>query len=267
MDREIYSTQKLSEHIFRISEMNLVSSFLIVGEKSAILIDCGAGVSEIMPEIRKITALPVTLVASHAHVDHIGGAKEFGRMHIHFADLPLVAYSNSYKQRVDFFKKHNVLNEVKEINGGKLIKYKSYLFTFPFRSGKTFRLGGVTVEAIRTPGHSSGSCIFRIQEDKMILVGDNFIPYLLLQYDFGSSLKKWVKGCEKLLEISDGYTLYGSHGRNAVSRDALMWQYKTAKEIVASTKRNDSFYKKKIVTVTHNEHKHLILRYRTDKIL
>lgn len=267
MKNEAYITERLSEHIFRISEAGLVNFFLVVGEKRALLIDCGAGASEVMPEIRKITSLPVSLVGTHAHVDHIGGAGEFKRLYIHFADLPLVAYSTSYKQRVDFYKKHNALEKIKSLTGTGLPKYKFTPFTLPIRSGKVFRLGEVTVEAIRTPGHTIGSCVFKVLQDNIIIVGDNFIPYLLLHYDFASSLKKWIEGCETLFKISDGFLLYGGHGRNAVSKDVLMWQYENAKRIVAGTKKNDSFFNKKILTVAHSEHSHLIIKYRTDNIL
>ena len=266
MSIEIYKTEKISSHIWRISELNIANCYLVVGEKKAALIDCGLGVSSLLEEVRKITSLPIILIATHSHVDHVGGAKEFGKIHVHYADAPILRWSNSFSQRIDFLKTHKLVEKFKE-EGIVLPHYKPYLFMIPFGDTKIFDLGGVKLETIRTKGHSIGSCNFKVKADNIILVGDNFIPFLLLQYAYASSLKKWVEGCEILFKKMDNCVLYGGHGKNPVSFDGLKWQYENAKKIIASTAKNDSKSDKKIVTLQNEEHEHLIIRYRTDKIL
>src|SRR6187397_3028807 len=63
-----------------------VSSWLIVGEDRAILLDTGMGVADIRTAIETVTALPVTVVNSHADWDHIGGNPLFDRILIHPAE-------------------------------------------------------------------------------------------------------------------------------------------------------------------------------------
>ena len=50
-----------------------VKSNLIVGRDRAVLIDTGMGVGDIRKLVMELTRLPVTVVQSHAHNDHIGG--------------------------------------------------------------------------------------------------------------------------------------------------------------------------------------------------
>lgn len=263
---KVYTTEKISEHIYRISELGLVNSYLVVGSEKAVLIDCGDGISHIIPEIRKITSLPLALIATHAHADHIGGAREFGKIYLHAADVPTVPWTGSWHQRRLFLIRRKVWNEFRKA-GKKLPFYKPYLTIKPFPDGKTFDLGGVTVKAVRTPGHTIGSCVMKIAEDNVVLSGDNFIPMLYLHYPYAASLSGWVKSYEKLMKESEGCDIWGGHGRNPVSREGLMWQYETAKSIIASTKKNAAYFKREIIIKTHPQHSHLIVKYRTDKIL
>ena len=266
MSNSVYSTEKISEHIYKISELGLVNCFLVVGSERAMLVDCGDGISYIREEIKKITDLPVFLVATHAHADHIGGAREFGKVHLHLSDVITVPWTGAWHQRRLFLIRRKVWEEFRKA-GGKLPLYKPYLTIKPFRDGKVFDLGGVRAKIIHTPGHTIGSCAVKIKEDNIILVGDNFIPMLYLHYPYAASLSGWVRSYEKLMKNAEGCLIYGGHGRNAVSREGLLWQYNKAKEIIASTRKNSSFSKRKVIIATNEEHKHLIVKYRTEKIL
>ena len=55
-------------------------SYLIVGETAALMFDTGIGVVPIRPVIEELTTLPVTVVNSHSHYDHVGGNHEFARV-------------------------------------------------------------------------------------------------------------------------------------------------------------------------------------------
>ena len=53
-------------------------SYLIVGERGALLFDTGLGVVPIRPVVEELTSLPVRVLNSHTHYDHVGGNVEFG---------------------------------------------------------------------------------------------------------------------------------------------------------------------------------------------
>ncbi|MBZ0111493.1 MAG: MBL fold metallo-hydrolase, partial [Thermoanaerobaculia bacterium] len=52
-------------------------SHLIVGTERALLFDTGIGLVPISPVVRRITDLPVVVLNSHTHYDHVGGNWEF----------------------------------------------------------------------------------------------------------------------------------------------------------------------------------------------
>ena len=49
--------------------------YLLCGRERALLIDTGLGICDISQEVSKLTDLPVSVVATHIHWDHIGGHK------------------------------------------------------------------------------------------------------------------------------------------------------------------------------------------------
>src|SRR5205807_9970929 len=55
--------------------------YLIVGEQRALLFDTGMGISDVKKVVEELTKLPVIVLNSHTHDDHVGGNWEFDRVY------------------------------------------------------------------------------------------------------------------------------------------------------------------------------------------
>ncbi len=74
---EIY---KVAPGVFAIYEPHQAEetiSYLIVGNKQAVLFDTGMGLSDIHKVTTKLTSRPVVVLNSHTHDDHVGGNWQF----------------------------------------------------------------------------------------------------------------------------------------------------------------------------------------------
>ena len=81
---------ELMKDVYLINEFGGTNCYLVTGSDRALLIDCGTGFCDIRSAVENVTNLPVVLVATHGHVDHIGGAGQFEEMYIHRADTALI---------------------------------------------------------------------------------------------------------------------------------------------------------------------------------
>ena len=66
------------------------SLYLVEGNDRAILIDAGTRIPELDKIVAKITSKPVTMIATHAHGDHVGGVGPFPEVYLNAGDMPIV---------------------------------------------------------------------------------------------------------------------------------------------------------------------------------
>lgn len=264
-DRTDYTVEKINEQVYRINEFNIMNCYLVIGEEKALLVDCGVGAGNMAEFVRTLTDKPVILAATHAHVDHVGAAWQFGKVYIHKGDAPLIRYQSSKNRRKWYLRKHPSTEKF-GLDSENFAKQKHYLLPVFFGNNHKFDLGGITVEAVHTPGHSRGSVCFKIEKYKLMLVSDNYIPILNCKYEFGAPLSQWLRSAKEFLPVCEEYTLYGGHGQHPISPDVVKWLVKTVEEIVASTKKNDPFTKKRVKSVEDENGKNKVI-YRTDMVL
>jgi len=69
-----YTVLPLADGVWAI-QMQMVRAFLVAGDVSAVLVDTGAGGVNLKAAVCEVTALPVRVVNTHAHFDHISGNK------------------------------------------------------------------------------------------------------------------------------------------------------------------------------------------------
>ena len=75
-----YRVVQMDEHTWRIEEFDDTSSvymYLLEGSERAMLLDSGLGMIPLDEITAELTLLPVDVLATHAHLDHIGGNSFF----------------------------------------------------------------------------------------------------------------------------------------------------------------------------------------------
>ena len=73
--------------------------YLLEGTREALLIDTGYGSFSLKKAVHELTALPVTVLLTHGHLDHIGGSAEFEHVLIHKDDYECYCLHAGEKER------------------------------------------------------------------------------------------------------------------------------------------------------------------------
>lgn len=91
MYKNWFTIERLERDTYVISEYKHweeTHCYLLLGQTSAILIDAGLGVADISQPVRAITSLPIQVVVTHVHSDHIGGCGYFQNIAVHRLEEP-----------------------------------------------------------------------------------------------------------------------------------------------------------------------------------
>ena len=146
--------------------------YLLCGTNRAVLIDTGLGVANIKKVIDTLTTLPVMVITTHVHWDHIGGHQYFDNIAVHEAEkdwlsikfpIPLqIVKNNLVCKPCNFPADFNI--DSYQIYRGKPQSI--------FKDGDCLDLGNRTLTVIHTPGHSPGHCCFFEPEREYLYSGD-----------------------------------------------------------------------------------------------
>lgn len=170
-----FTVEQLDECSYAISEYRHweeTHCYLLWGAERAVLIDTGLGVSDIKKEVDRLTALPVTVLTTHVHWDHIGGHKDFQAFQVHEAERDWI--SKRFPIPLQAVKQNLACRPCDFPDGFSLEDYRIFqgVPEGTFHDGSGFDLGGRRLVAIHTPGHSPGHCCFWEPGRRWLYSGD-----------------------------------------------------------------------------------------------
>ena len=221
---EIYKLPKDVYAIYEPHHFQEVISFLIMGKEKALLVDTGLGFKDIKDEVDALTDLPVVVVNTHTHFDHVGGNWQFSEVHVMNEPNALERLKNGVNRKAEL-----VTGEIDANFEPSAFHYHNGecpidLATFkgkpsnpaPVEDGHVFDLGGRKFEVLHTPGHSPDSIMLVNHEEKMLFTGDTFYPASLYAHitksdGLNSSEGVYRNTINKVAKLFADYTLYCSH--------------------------------------------------------
>jgi len=83
--------QQMNDHVWLMDDNGEATGYLVVGQEKAAVIDTMNGVEDVRAVVRTITGLPLIVINTHGHCDHIFGNLFFPELkgYLHPADFPL----------------------------------------------------------------------------------------------------------------------------------------------------------------------------------
>jgi phosphoribosyl 1,2-cyclic phosphate phosphodiesterase len=90
MTNSPYRTKEIEQGIYQISDVMDNRAYVVAGSHSAVLVDTCVGYGDIRPVVRNLTGLPVTVLLTHSHYDHVGGMDDI-RPYCQFGEINVYA--------------------------------------------------------------------------------------------------------------------------------------------------------------------------------
>jgi glyoxylase-like metal-dependent hydrolase (beta-lactamase superfamily II) len=196
---QVYRIREGVYGIYEDGQFEEVISYLITGSENALLFDTGIGVGDISAIVKQLTGLPVSVLNSHTHYDHVGGNHLFEKLY-GVASAYTVDHMNGRTN-----------DEVKEFIGPgwtwkplpdstTVDNYSSAAFSITdyVSDGYEIDLGGRVLEVILVPGHTPDALVLLDRENRLMFTGDTFYPASLYAHMGDADFFEYAKSAEKL---------------------------------------------------------------------
>ena len=219
---EIYKVAPRTFAIYEPHQSEETISYLIIGQKQALLFDTGMGIGNIKKIASRLTSLPVVVLNSHTHDDHVGGNWQFSSI---FGMDTAFTRQNAKGSTADA----QVEIAPGEICGGlpkgfdpKTYQTKPWHVSFFIHDGFKIKLGGRTVEVIATPGHTPDAIALIDRENGLLFTGDTYYPAPIWLYRPETDLAAYEKSIARLAALApEVKTVLGAHNIPVASPDVL----------------------------------------------
>src|SRR5215469_15519245 len=177
-------------------------SYLIIGRQRAVLFDAGTGTRDIVPVVRSLTALPITVIPSHLHFDHVGALGQLDRTAL--LDAPTL--------------RARVRDSRLTLGRYEFLGFVEDLASPTFRvdewwaGGSTVDLGERRIRVLSTPGHTPTSVSLYDEQRRQLFLGDFMYPGALYAFLPGASRSAYLATTRKLLAMIDpGTRIFTAH--------------------------------------------------------
>ncbi len=211
-----FQVYQLAPDLYAIAEpfqWQEVINYLIVGKDKALLFDTGNGIGNIKLIVDQLTALPVTALASHSHIDHVGGHWQFDRV---------LAPQTAFTSRRELGVKNNLVRE--EVSSAALCKplpagvteaehhIRPFTPTGRVADGTIIDLGGVTLEVLSIPGHTPDSLALLNRKSGRLFTGDSYYKGPIWLWAPETDLPAYRQSIERLAAlVPDLRAIHGAH--------------------------------------------------------
>jgi glyoxylase-like metal-dependent hydrolase (beta-lactamase superfamily II) len=159
-----------------------VISYLVVGTERAALIDTGMGIGNIRKEVERLTDVPIVVVNTHTHFDHVGDNHRFSDVCVFDHDREVARLERGYTA-VEFahtefapFMGPESYRRLPPTGDPASYEIRPSPVTRRLHHLDVIELAGRRLTVHHTPGHSPGSICLVESRDCLLFTGDTFYP-------------------------------------------------------------------------------------------
>jgi len=246
---EVYRIRPDVYAIYEPHQFEEVISYLIVGQRRALLFDTGMGIASIRDAVTQLTALPVTVLNSHTHFDHTGGNAEFSDIlneDTPFSRKNAEGQSNIYSR--DALAAERICGNLPAGVRAEAYAIRPWNVSRRVHDGDHVDLGGRDLEILFTPGHTPDSLSLLDGKNGLLFTGDTFYAGPIYLFTPETDFVAYARSVARLAELAPRLKLLlPAHNVPLAEPDSLV-------RLEAAVKNVQSGRAKFTVTEGHREY-------------
>jgi glyoxylase-like metal-dependent hydrolase (beta-lactamase superfamily II) len=219
---EIYKPAPGVLAIYEPHQAEETIGYLILGEKKALLFDTGMGISDLKKVINELTKLPVIVLNSHTHDDHVGGNWQFDTIYGMDTDFTRKNAQGSREDAQAEITPDQICGSLPKGFDSKTYATRPWNITAYMHDGDRFDLGGRTIEVIATPGHTPDAISLIDRAHGLLFTGDTYYPAPIWLFRPETDFKAYAASITRLNSLApDIRIVLGAHNIPVASPEVL----------------------------------------------
>ena len=192
---ERIKVKQLNDHIYLMDDDGEATGYLVVGNKKALVIDTMNGYEDVYEVVRRLTDLPLMVINTHGHCDHIYGNIFFEEAYMSPDDNEVAREHMAFPEFVKTCQEFDL----------SMPPFR------PIKDHDVIDLGGLTLEVISLPGHTPGGVCLLLKEDRILFTGDSINHHLWMQLNESSKLDEFLHNLDEIMYLMNDadYILHG----------------------------------------------------------
>jgi len=173
---EVYEPAPRVFAIYEPHQSEETIGYLIAGDRQALLFDTGMGISDVRKVTSELTKLPVVVLNSHTHDDHVGGNWQFDTVYGMDTDFTRRNARGSREDAQAEIAPGEICGELPKGFDRKTYATRPWKITAYKHDGDRIDLGGRSLEIVATPGHTPDAISLLDREHGLLFTGDTYYP-------------------------------------------------------------------------------------------
>ena len=209
---EVYKVAPDTFAIYEPHQSEEVISYLMVGKERALLFDTGMGISDIRKLVQELTPLPIIVLNSHTHNDHVGGNWQFDRIYAMDTDFTRQNAKGSTADAQEELAPGQICGELPKGFDVKTYRTRPWSITRDVHDGEKIDLGNRSLEIVSTPGHTPDAISLFDRANGLLFTGDTYYPATIWLYRPETDFAAYAKSSARLAALSPNVkTVLGAH--------------------------------------------------------
>jgi glyoxylase-like metal-dependent hydrolase (beta-lactamase superfamily II) len=209
---QVYNVARGVFAIYEPHQSEETISYLITGNKRAVLFDTGMGISNLKKLTAELTELPIIVLNSHTHNDHVGDNWQFGTVYGMDTDFTRQNAQGSREDAQAEIGPGQICGALPKGFDPRSYVTRPWTITSYIHDGSRIDLGGRELEVLATPGHTPDAISLLDQANGLLFTGDTYYPATIWLYRPETDLAAYDASIRRLAALAPRVrTVLGAH--------------------------------------------------------
>ena len=219
---EVYKVAPGTMALYEPQQSEETISYLILGKEKALLLDTGMGISDIRKVVGELTSLPIIVVNSHTHDDHVGGNWQFDTVYGLDTEFTRTNAKGSTADAQAEIAPGEICGQLPKGFDANTYRTKPWKIAKYIHDGDTIDLGSRSIEILSTPGHTPDAICLRDRANGLLFTGDTYYPAPIWLYRPETDLEAYRQSIARLAALAPQVnTVLGQHNIPVASPSVL----------------------------------------------